>query len=157
NADYAGGGLTVRNSTFREAIDNISNRMRDFATLELNHTSGPILIDNNRLLGSPQVGIMLSDNTHGDAVTVTHNLIRQNAVVTNGYGIGIAALSNFTIADNTITPTSGRGIDVDGWSATPISDGRIYGNYVSVQEHANREYASVQARALRLRNDVDRK
>jgi hypothetical protein len=153
--DFASGAMTVRNSTFQEAIDNISNRMRNFATLAFNNTNGTLLIDGNQLLGSPQVGIMLSFNNPQYTLTVSNNTIEQNAVVTNGYGIGIAALRNFTIAGNTITPTSGRGIDVDGWSAAPTADGQIYGNYVSVQEHANREYATVQARALRLRNDVN--
>src|SRR5262249_32065567 len=90
-------------------------------------------------------------------VTVSNNTISQNAVVTNGYGIIIAALQNFDIANNTIVPINGRGIDIDGYSSTPIAHGLIHGNYVSVQERPNREYdaAHLEARALRLRNDVD--
>jgi hypothetical protein len=151
SADYATGSITVRNSTFAEDIDNISNRMRDYATLEFNHTAASILVEDNQILGSPQVGIMLSCNDPQYPVAVRHNTIKQDAVVANAYGILIAALRNFTIADNTITPTSGRGILIDGWGS-PVGDGRIHGNDVRVQEHPNREYASLQARALRLRN-----
>jgi hypothetical protein len=89
---------------------------------------------------------------------VTNNTISQNAIVANAYGIGIAAAQNFEIAHNTITPTDGRGIDVDGWSSTPVVNGLIHDNYVSVQETLNREFYSIigtEARALRLRNDVD--
>jgi hypothetical protein len=154
-ADYASGNILIQNSTFVEHVDNISNRMLAFATVELNHTNGTITVQNNTLLGCPQSGISLTYNNPQYTALVANNTIRQNAVVTNGYGIGLAAAQNFTIADNTITPVSGRGIAVDGWSPTPILNGQIYGNYVSVQEHANREYATVESRALRLRNDVN--
>src|SRR5262249_15293842 len=54
DATYARDHVTIRNSTFREDIDNISNRMQNFATLKLNNISAPIDVEGNHLLGSPQ-------------------------------------------------------------------------------------------------------
>ena len=44
-------------STFRQDVANISHRMRCFATIKLNNVRAPIVVEGNRLLGSPQVGI----------------------------------------------------------------------------------------------------
>lgn len=48
--------------------------------------------------------------------------------------LSLVAINAFTVANNTIITTNGRGIDIDGWSATPITNGEIYGNYVDVAE-----------------------
>src|SRR5262249_9607006 len=87
-------------------------------------------------------------------VTITHNTIQQNTVVTNGYGIYVAGEQNFEVAYNTVTPTNGRGIIMDGYSQIPVMNGDIHDNYVSVQETYNREYpgAGLEATAFRLRN-----
>ena len=157
-ATYASVGVTVRGSTFREDIDNISNRMSNFATLKLNDISGPIDVEGNHLLGSPQIGIMLAANDPQYPVRILNNEIRQNAVVTNGYAIIFSAVQNFTIADNTIIPTNGKGINLDGYNPSLLGHGEFYGNYIDVQEGYNREYPSsgIQAVALRLRNTEDR-
>jgi hypothetical protein len=156
-ADYDTVGVTVTGSTFQSNIDNISNRVNEYAVLMLNDINGPILIDGNQVRNCPQIGIRVSFNNPQYTVDISNNLIQPNTVVSNGYALIITALQNFIIADNTIEALNGRGIDVDGWSSTPIANGQIYGNYVSVQEHGNREYGNAQtdARALRLRNDVD--
>src|SRR5262249_34067716 len=154
----AKGSMAVLNSTLKSDIDNISNRMHVPATIYFAHTDGPILVDNNRVLGSPQAGITLGANNSRYRVTITRNVIRQKAVVTNGYGIGIDPLENFEIAYNRITPINGRGIVVDGYASDPVSNGEIHDNYVTVQEGFNREYPTGGAsRALRLRNTVDSK
>jgi hypothetical protein len=159
DAYTAGGGIVVRNSTFRESVDNITDRMSNFATLALTYLQGPAFVDNNQILGSPQCGIVLANNNPQYRITISNNTIQQHAIVTNGYGISIAALQNFEIAHNTITPTNGRGITIDGYSSTPVQNGLVHDNYVSVQEAYNREYwlggTGIEARALRLRNNVD--
>ena len=156
-ASYATVGVTVRNSTFREDIDNISDRMNNFATLKLNSISGPIVVQGNHLLGSPQIGIMLAGNDPQYPVSILNNEIRQNAVVTNGYAILFSTVQNFTIASNTIIPTNGKGISLDGYKPYLMANGAIRNNYVEVQERVNREYPTdgVEAVALRLRNSVD--
>jgi hypothetical protein len=156
-ANFASVQVTVRGSTFQQNIDNISNRINNYSTLALYDINGPVLIDGNQILNSPQVGINVGFNNPQYPVVIQNNVIRPNEVVGNGYGIEIAGLQNFTIANNSIVAVNGRGIDVDGWSSTPIANGQIYGNFVSVQEHGNREdnNANMEARALRLRNDVD--
>jgi PKD repeat protein len=158
DAYSATGSLVVRNSTINESISNITDRMHLGESLALDHTGGAIFIDSNQILGSPHTAIGLTYNNPQYRAVVTNNTISQNAIVANAYAIGIAAAQNFEVAHNTITPTDGRGIDVDGWSSTAVINGLIHDNYVSVQETLNREFYSIigtEARALRLRNDVD--
>jgi hypothetical protein len=158
DAYSATGSIVVRNSTINESISNITDRMHLGESLALDHTGGAIFIDSNQILGSPHTAIALTYNNPQYRAVVTNNTISQNAIVANAYGIGIAAAQNFEIAHNTITPTDGRGIDVDGWSSTPVVNGLIHDNYVSVQETLNREFYNIigtEARALRMRNDVD--
>ncbi len=156
-ANNDSGGVTVSGSIFQQNIDNISNRMNDYASLALSQINGPIQISGNQVLNCPQIGINVGFNNPQYTVVIQNNLIEPNTVVANGYALVVAGLQNFTIANNTILASNGRGIDVDGWSSTPITNGQIYGNYVSVQEHGNREdsNAATDARALRLRNDVE--
>ncbi|MBI1913917.1 MAG: right-handed parallel beta-helix repeat-containing protein [Planctomycetes bacterium] len=155
DATYATAHVTILNSTFREDIDNISNRMLNFATLKLNNTSAPIDIEGNHLLGSPQAGIVIARNDPQFTVVIRNNEFRQNAVTTNGYGILLSAAQNFEIAGNTIVPANGKGIDLDGYAGAPLLDGNIHDNYVDVQEVANREYPrGLEAVALRLRNNL---
>jgi hypothetical protein len=155
DANYVSGGVTIRDSIFEEHVTNITNRLRDYATVQLGRVVGPILVSGNQLLGSPQIGILLSHDDPGYRTVVTGNDISQNAVVTNAYGILVAGEQHFEIADNTIVPVNGRGISLDGFSHTPIIDGSIHDNYVLVRERPEREYPVTSARALRLRNNVD--
>src|SRR5262249_19692647 len=142
-------------STFREDINNISDRMRTFATLKLNNISAPIHVEGNHLLGSPQAGIVIARNDPHFAIEIRNNEFRQNAVVTNGYAILLSAAQNFEIAGNTVVPTNGKGFLLDGYSSAPLLNGSIHDNYVNVQEVANREYPlGLEAVALRLRNNL---
>jgi hypothetical protein len=158
DANSASGSIVIRNSVFNENIDNITDRMHGGETISLNHSNGPVLLDRNQLIGSPHVGIGLTLNNPKHKAVVSNNVIRQRAVVANAYGIAVAGVQNFEILNNAIEPTNGRGILVDGWSSTPVQNGRIEGNRVSVREGYNREYYTAngtEARALRLRNNVD--
>ncbi len=155
-ATYASVRATVRGSTFREDIDNVSNRMLNFATLKLNNISAPIVVEGNRLLGSPQVGVMLARNDPQFTVTIRGNEFRPDAVVTNGYAILLSAAQNFEIAGNTIVADNGKGINLDGYTSTLLAHGVVAGNLVDVRERPNREYpVGLEAVALRLRNNVD--
>ncbi len=149
--------VTIRRSIFRQEIDNISNRLRSFATLELNNIQGPIVVEDNRLLGCPQMGIKLTGNDPLYPVRVCRNEIRQNVAATNGYAILCAGLQNFVIRDNLIKPINGKGISLDSYSRSPLGPGEVSGNVVDVQERPNREYPKgLDSVALRLRNNVDR-
>jgi hypothetical protein len=157
DATRAAGSVTVRGSTFRERIGNVSRRMTNFATLKLANVRGPILVEDNRLLGSPQIGVMLAWNDPRWPARIRGNDIRQEAVVTNGYAILCSATRHFEIRGNTIRPTSGRGICLDGFSGGLLAQGEIRDNVVEVQERPNREYPlGLSAMALRLRNTTDR-
>ncbi|HKB36713.1 MAG TPA: NosD domain-containing protein, partial [Gemmataceae bacterium] len=156
DATYATDHVTIRDSTFREDIDNISDRMRNFATLKLNNISAPILVEGNHLLGSPQAGIVLARNDPRFPATIRDNEFRQNAVTTNGYAVLLSVAQNFEIAGNTVVPTNGKGFLLDGFNADLLGHGSIHDNYVDVQERPNREYPTgLDAVALRLRNNLD--
>lgn len=155
-ADHATDHVTVKNSTVRHSTVNITDRLQDFAAVSLNGVSGPIEVSGNHVLGAPQIGIMVTDSDQKSPVLVKGNEVRHKAVVTNGYGIVIEAVSNFEVAGNTVITESGRGIDLDGYGAAPTQNGSVHDNTVSVQEGPNREEGTDgSARALRMRNNVD--
>jgi hypothetical protein len=157
DATRAAGPVTIRNSTFRERIGNISRRMNNFATLKFGNVRGPILVEDNRLVGSPQIGVLLAWNDPRWPARIRRNDIRQEAVATNGYAILCSATRHFEISGNTIRPNSGRGICLDGFSGGLLARGEIRDNVVEVQERPNREYPlGLSAMALRLRNTTDR-
>ena len=152
---YAGGAISITNSTFRDNIPNVTDRMAGPATISFFNTTGNILIDGNQILGSPQFGIAV-DTNNGYSLAIDDNYISQDAMVADAYAIDVNAISDFQIKGNTIDPTSGEGIDVDGYRAAGSSNGVIQNNIVTVQERPNRETEdNTYARALRLRNDVD--
>ncbi|MBI1916717.1 MAG: right-handed parallel beta-helix repeat-containing protein, partial [Planctomycetes bacterium] len=156
DATYAKDHVTILDSTFREDIDNISNRMQNFGTLKLNNISAPIDVENNHLFGSPQAGIVLARNDPRFSVVIRNNEIRQHAVTTNAYAILLSVAQNFEIAGNTVLTTNGKGFLLDGFNGDLLGHGSIHDNYVDVQEHPNREYPTgLDAVALRLRNNLD--
>jgi protocatechuate 3,4-dioxygenase beta subunit len=148
-SDYA-----VTNSTFNSSTDNISDRMLEFASLQLPHGAGRIVVSGNTILNSPDQGISLTQTSGEGPVTVAANLIAQDARVSDPYGINLVGVSNFTVAGNTITPVNGRGILLDGWNGLLSQDGQIYANYVTAQEGPDLEYSATDqvATALRIRN-----
>ncbi len=149
--------ITIVNSTFRSTADNVIDRMRmTGAMLYLGRTYGPVLVENNTLLDSPQIGIYASTT---DGLVIRGNTIQSNAMATDCYGILLASVHNFEISDNTITAAAGkssRGILLDylpGVSDGTSSDGEIFGNYVDIREKANREFGTggIEATAFRMR------
>ncbi len=150
-----GGGATVTNSTFTQTGGNVTDRMAGPATIDLKQTSAsPILIQGNTLTGCLQTGIGI--DTSNGPIIINNNQISQNTVVPDAAGIGLVAVSNFQVTNNTITPTAGEGIAIDGYRAQGSNLGVIQNNTVTTKEVPNRELGlKTQARALRLRNDVD--
>jgi len=150
-----GGGASITNSTIQQTGTNVTNRMQGPATISLSLTSAsPILIQGNTLTGCLQTGIGI--DTSNGPIIINNNQISQNTVVPNAAGIGLVSVSNFRITNNTITPTAGEGIAIDGYRAQGSNLGVIQNNTVTTKEVPNREMGlKTQARALRLRNDVD--
>src|SRR5262249_59286776 len=136
----ASGPVRIVGSTFRHTIGNISHRMRCFASVKLNNVRGPIVVEDNVLLGSPQVGIMLGRNDPRHVVRICRNEFRQNAVVTNGYAVLFSGVQNFDIADNMVRPVSGKGFCLDSYTGALLGHGVVHGNVVEVRERPNREY-----------------
>jgi hypothetical protein len=156
SADHASGTVAIRNSTFTEETWLITDRMASYSSLLLTNIKGPLTVETNTLIHSPQIGINLGWNDPRWPVKVSGNVLKQRAVTTNGYGIVVASLQGFEISDNRLVAENGRGIDVDGFAAEPVRDGVIRNNHVDVRERQNREYPTGgEARALRLRNNVD--
>jgi hypothetical protein len=150
-----GQNALVENSTFRGAVDRISNRMNIYAAINLANFDGTASVTGNQIVGVPQVGVMVNAaDTNEQSVAINNNTIRQQSIVTDGYGVLVSGIQNFQIAYNQILPTNGRGILIDGWGKIPTQNGAIHDNYVSVMEGPNLEYAwnNLEATALRLRN-----
>ena len=150
-----GGEASITNSTIQQTGSNVTNRMQGPATISFTQTSAsPILIQGNTLTGCLQTGIRI--DTSKGPIIIKHNQLSQNTVVPNAAGIGLVSVSNFRITDNTITPIAGEGIAIDGYRAQGSNLGVIQNNTVTTREVPNREMGlKTQARALRLRNDVD--
>src|SRR5262249_41886666 len=123
------------------------------AAINLNNFSGTANIWGNAILNVPQVGILISGLPAEQSVAITGNTIRQQAIVTDGYGITLAGVQNFEINNNLILPVRGRRILLDGWGRIPTTNGSIHDNDVEVFEMPNLEYGDrLEATALRLRN-----
>jgi hypothetical protein len=155
----ASGNMSIRNSTFTCNIDNVSNRMIIPGTLFFQEAAGPVFIDSNSVIGSPRVGVDVSRTISPYRTTITNNTIEQNTIVTNGYGVSLAGgAQNIEVGFNTITPTNGRGILIDGYDSSTNENIQIHDNYVLVQETYNREYwtggTGIEARAFELRNNI---
>ena len=90
-------------------------------------------VHHTELTGSPQSGI----KTAGYA-RIHDNIIRQNAVVTNCYGVQGWGAHHVEVYNNRILPENGRGIHLsertEGWY--------VHDNFVIVHEDTNEEYGS---------------
>jgi hypothetical protein len=149
---WASNGV-ITNSTFQGAIDRVSDRMNIVAAINLMNFDGTASIVSNRIVNVPQVGILFAGMPTEQSVFIANNDIRQDAIVTDGYGINLAGVQNFDVGHNTIVPVSGRGILLDGWGRMPTQNGRIHDNYVDIFEAPNLEYGDrLEATGLRLRN-----
>ncbi|WP_165250234.1 PKD domain-containing protein [Paludisphaera soli] len=150
----SGPRMTITNSTIRQGANNVTNRMAGPAAISLIRTSGAILIQGNKILGSPQTGVKI--DTSNGPIVIDGNRISQNALVADASAIGLVSASNFRVTNNQIDPIAGEGIAIDGFRAQASSFGVIRNNTVLTQEPPNRETGlRTYARALRIRNDVD--
>ena len=151
-----GGATTITNCTFQASATNVTNRMHGPSVISLYASQGPIFIQGNVLLGCPEGGIGVDTSNSNFPVVIDSNQISQNAVMPDASAIGLVAVSNFQVTNNTITPTAGEGIAIDGYRAQGSNLGVIQNNTVTTKERPNREMGTrTQARALRMRNDVD--
>jgi hypothetical protein len=152
-----GSHAIVSDSHFAATVDRVSNRMAIVAALSLNNFSGTVDLTRNEIVNVPQTGVLLAGMPSLESATITDNEIRQDSLVTDGYGITFAGVRNFAIRDNVIDPVNGRGILLDGWGRIDTEDGVIENNYVTALERPNLEYGtSLNATALRLRNGTSR-
>ena len=116
DAYAASGNMTITNSTFQDNIPNITDRMVGIATISFASTTGNIFVEGNKILGSPQYGISVSDNNNY-SLTIDDNSISQKGLVADDYGIRLVAVSNFQVIGNSIVTQSGEGILLDGYSS----------------------------------------
>lgn len=150
----AQGDVVVHNNSIDMQLPTVSNRMRLFAGVKVSAAGGNVRVTANKLTGTGQAGIVVSQNPDHETL-IRGNVLRMKSIATNGYGIIVTGLSHFEISNNNLVTTNGRGIIIDGYSSTPTTDGEIFGNYVQVRESPNREYPDLSAIALRMRNNVD--
>lgn len=149
---YAQGPIAITNSSFTDTAPNVANRTQGPSTIALGSVSGNVLVQGNRVLGSPQVGISASGAV--PSIIIDSNFISQASAVADSAGIAIVGLTNFQITNNTIQPVAGQGLMLDGFAVQGTSHGIIQNNLVETQEYPNRETGLGEiARALRMRND----
>ena len=154
------GGITIRNSTFHSSMDAIGDRMHSYGSFGiivatiLATSDEDILIDNNHMDGTGQMGIVIWGGAT-NRITVSNNDIRQVELVPNSYAMAFYSIGNFQIVNNTIVTDNGRGLFIDEFDGGSSSshDGDISGNYIDIQEKPNRELANSAANALRMRNN----
>jgi hypothetical protein len=158
------GASTIQNCSFVSSIDRISRRFDDIAAISLKDFSGSVLVQNNQIIGFPQVGIYFQGYVDGSGPVIQHNTIDQNALVADPYAILIAGAQNFEIGNNEMDsslglPYHGRGISIDSAGARiKTLNGVIHDNVApSVYETPNLEYTAgdLYAVGLRVRNFDD--
>jgi hypothetical protein len=141
--DYAGqpvpGAAVIFNNTFHNRVTSILSRVNIDGTSinieQAEYNSVPAQIYNNTILGGPQGGI-LSESV---GAQIYGNTIQQGTVgsdqYTNDFSV-YAWAQQQNVHDNTIQPTEGRGISIDG-SAFP-TDGTVAAkNTLAVTEKSN--------------------
>jgi hypothetical protein len=153
--------ITITNSTFDSTVDRVRRRTAVNSAISIgDQASGTLEVVNNVVKNVPQAGIDVSRHNSSTAVRnlVTDNQVTTRGIVTNGYGLKIYGLQNFTVARNAVFAENGRGLLVEGDGDFPdtirIIDGDFTDNYIEVYEEPNFEYpaSSLQTPALRVRN-----
>ncbi len=158
---YWASNVSITGCTIQGAIARISDRMLGISAINLMRSSGTVVVQNNKITGQLQSGVVLTGYNPSNSYTsvkILNNQISQNSSWTDGYGIAInLGVNNFEVAYNTITPVNGRGIIIDdtAFSSGTVSNGTIHDNQVAVQEGPNLEYGpnEMEATALRIRGD----
>jgi hypothetical protein len=106
-------------------------------------------IYNNKITNAPQGGIY---DDHDNA-SITGNDITWNSFYANDYGVIDYSATGQTISNNTIHPTSGRGVDVEAASTL------VSGNIITVTELSqDAEYGGCEgggADGIRIRDNYD--
>lgn len=137
-AIITGPNTKLHHATFIHGGRHVSNRHAQCAVVVAGRGSE---VSRCKIDGGPQVGVkaLTDSNVH-------HNVIRQRAVVTNGYGVQGYRQGNVKVHHNTIAPHNGRGVHLseksDGWE--------VHHNYIEVRETGNREYQRLETHGIKL-------
>jgi hypothetical protein len=103
------------------------------------HIQRPIQVMNNTVTGGAQGGLY----TLAAGSSVYGNHVAQAATYTNDFGIYVWG-KRMDVHDNTVQPTQGRGISIDGVTGS-TADSRVYNNVIEVIEKpTNVEYNGCQ-------------
>ena len=150
NLDYAADPV-VANSGLVGGIQRISDRMLLFAAVDLANAGGPVRVSGDTITGSMDTGILVyRAGTVTDPITISGNTIEQSTIVTDGYGIVLNNVENFTVADNFIAPVNGRGLILDTFSSGVTLDGLVSGNVIEAQERPDLEYGATGLEAVAM-------
>ncbi len=141
----------VENSDIVGGIQRISNRMDLFAAVYLAEAAGTVQVSGNTITGSMDTGILVyRGGTVTSPVTISGNTIEQDTVVTDGYGVVLNNVENFTVTNNFIDPVNGRGLILDTFSSGVTLNGTVSGNTIEAQEHPNLEYSAIGLEAVAM-------
>lgn len=122
-------GVTVTNCLVFDLSTRITNRHAGRAGIDLQAIwDGPILVANNTVEDARQWGIRVQRRKPAETWgTVRDNVLHQNTICANGYGVGLHA--DRMIAYGNIVTGLGRGIHVENAEYV-----QVYGNQVDVRE-----------------------
>jgi len=137
--NYAGGnvlgGGEVSLCTFHNNVTQVHNRHgEEGQSVKFDQSASlqrPILIMNNTVTGGAQGGLY----TLASGSSVYGNHVAQAATYTNDFGIYVWA-KRMDVHDNTVQPTQGRGISIDGVVGS-TAEARVYNNVIEVIEKPN--------------------
>lgn len=137
--DYAGGavpgGGEVSLCTFHNNVTLVHNRhAEEGQSVKFDQAANvqrPVLVMNNTVTGGAQGGLY----TVAPGSGIYGNHVAQAATYTNDFGIYVWG-KRMDVHDNTVQPTQGRGISIDGVAGSTV-DSRVYNNVIEVIEKAN--------------------
>ncbi len=118
--------------------DIVIRRDNMYALIECIGGGGNTTINDNQILGSPQIGILF-DRAYNDSSTpinIYNNTIKHNSKYTQAFAMQFYDVKYTDIYNNTIDLTSGRGIHIEHDNSTNIT---IRDNTVKVKEQRNQE------------------
>jgi len=130
NLYLQGGYHVITNNSFISHSPYVFNRMDILAQIKSDLQNSTI--DSNFIDGGPQRGIDVGGDLN---ITISNNIIRQNATVTNNHAAGAYGGTNLYFINNTIQPHNGRGI-----SCEHVNGCYVYNNTINVTEIPSMEY-----------------
>lgn len=143
--------------SFGAAYETIARRQDLDALIDLSNAGSGTVTNCTLLPGTTchiPIKVMGSSSAAAVATVTDNDLSGFRSLAADGYAVVLWSITGSTIARNTITPVSGRGILLDGFSSRGSQDVTIADNTITVQEQSVLEYPNrtgLEVTGIRLR------